>query len=151
MQSSLLFQKAFCAQLLQFEVWSGKAVWWSKNNTDYCMQEMWCSCWRVWESMTCCTLISWTNPLKRPSCKLSPSYLHWELLNDLGELTKLGRRMAEFPLDPMQSKMVLASETIWGRYLLIVKCTRAHIMHSKRPSTCWNCIQKIAVNELIRM
>ena len=28
-----------------------------------------------------------------------------------GELTKLGRRMAEFPLDPMLSKMLLASET----------------------------------------
>jgi len=32
-------------------------------------------------------------------------------LNDRGELTKLGRRMAEFPLDPMLSKMLLASET----------------------------------------
>lgn len=31
-------------------------------------------------------------------------------LNDRGELTKLGRRMAEFPLDPMLSKMLLASE-----------------------------------------
>ncbi|KAI0230508.1 hypothetical protein L0F63_000481 [Massospora cicadina] len=31
-------------------------------------------------------------------------------LNDSGELTKLGRRMAEFPLDPMLSKMILASE-----------------------------------------
>eukprot|EP01043_Picozoa_sp_COSAG02_P045924 COSAG02_NODE_4248_length_5586_cov_74.948424_3_plen_1100_part_00 len=31
-------------------------------------------------------------------------------LNDRGELTKLGRRMAEFPLDPMQSKMIIASE-----------------------------------------
>ena len=38
-------------------------------------------------------------------------------LNDLGELTKLGRRMAEFPLDPMLSKMILASEQYkvrWG-------------------------------------
>jgi hypothetical protein len=32
-------------------------------------------------------------------------------LNDRGELTKLGRRMAEFPLDPMLSKALLASET----------------------------------------
>ena len=32
-------------------------------------------------------------------------------LNDRGELTKMGRRMAEFPLDPMLSKAVLASET----------------------------------------
>jgi len=28
-------------------------------------------------------------------------------LNDKGELTKLGRRMAEFPLDPMLSKMII--------------------------------------------
>ena len=32
-------------------------------------------------------------------------------LNDEGELTKLGRRMAEFPLDPMLSKALLAAET----------------------------------------
>lgn len=31
-------------------------------------------------------------------------------LNDRGELTKLGRRMAEFPVDPMMSKAVIASE-----------------------------------------
>lgn len=31
-------------------------------------------------------------------------------LNDRGELTKLGRRMAEFPLDPMMSKSLIASE-----------------------------------------
>lgn len=31
-------------------------------------------------------------------------------LNGLGELTKLGRRMAEFPLDPMMAKSLLASE-----------------------------------------
>lgn len=30
-------------------------------------------------------------------------------LNDQGDLTKLGRRMAEFPLDPMLSKMLIAS------------------------------------------
>jgi hypothetical protein len=28
-----------------------------------------------------------------------------------GELTKLGRRMAEFPLDPMLAKTLIASET----------------------------------------
>jgi len=32
-------------------------------------------------------------------------------LNAQGELTKTGRRMAEFPLDPMMSKMLLGSET----------------------------------------
>lgn len=31
-------------------------------------------------------------------------------LNDRGELTKLGRRMAEFPLEPMLSKSVITSE-----------------------------------------
>jgi pre-mRNA-splicing factor ATP-dependent RNA helicase DHX16 len=31
-------------------------------------------------------------------------------LNDRGELTKLGRRMAEFPLDPMLAKSLLASQ-----------------------------------------
>ncbi len=31
-------------------------------------------------------------------------------LNHMGELTKLGRRMAEFPVDPMMSKMILASD-----------------------------------------
>ncbi|WFD31599.1 RNA helicase [Malassezia sp. CBS 17886] len=31
-------------------------------------------------------------------------------LNDRGELTKLGRRMAEFPVDPMMSKAIIASE-----------------------------------------
>lgn len=31
-------------------------------------------------------------------------------LNDRGELTKLGRRMAEFPVDPMLSKAIIASE-----------------------------------------
>ena len=31
-------------------------------------------------------------------------------LNDRGELTKLGRRMAEFPLDPMLSKALISSE-----------------------------------------
>mmetsp|Transcript_19503 Transcript_19503/g.40380 ORF Transcript_19503/g.40380 Transcript_19503/m.40380 type:complete len:812 (+) Transcript_19503:860-3295(+) len=31
-------------------------------------------------------------------------------LNDKGELTKLGRRMAEFPLDPLLSKTVIISE-----------------------------------------
>ncbi|XP_062075959.1 pre-mRNA-splicing factor ATP-dependent RNA helicase DEAH1-like [Humulus lupulus] len=31
-------------------------------------------------------------------------------LNEVGELTKVGRRMAEFPLDPMLSKAIVASE-----------------------------------------
>jgi pre-mRNA-splicing factor ATP-dependent RNA helicase DHX16 len=31
-------------------------------------------------------------------------------LNDRGELTKLGRKMAEFPVDPMLSKAIISSE-----------------------------------------
>ena len=31
-------------------------------------------------------------------------------LNHKGELTLLGRRMAEFPLDPMMAKMLIVSE-----------------------------------------
>lgn len=33
-------------------------------------------------------------------------------LNDTGELTKLGRKMAEFPLDPMLAKTVIASDSL---------------------------------------
>ena len=32
------------------------------------------------------------------------------VLNDRGDLTKQGRRMAEFPVDPMLSKAIIASE-----------------------------------------
>jgi pre-mRNA-splicing factor ATP-dependent RNA helicase DHX16 len=32
-------------------------------------------------------------------------------LNNRGELTKLGRRMAEFPVDPILSKTLIAGET----------------------------------------
>lgn len=32
-------------------------------------------------------------------------------LNDQGELTKIGRRMAEFPVDPTMSKCILMSES----------------------------------------
>lgn len=32
-----------------------------------------------------------------------------------GELTKLGRRMAEFPLDPMMAKAILAAEKYEAR------------------------------------
>lgn len=33
-------------------------------------------------------------------------------LNHKGVLTKLGRRMAEFPTDPSMSKMIIASEKL---------------------------------------
>jgi len=31
-------------------------------------------------------------------------------LNDLGELTRIGRKMSEFPLDPLQSKLLIESQ-----------------------------------------
>lgn len=31
-------------------------------------------------------------------------------LNDKGELTKLGRKMAEFPIDPLMAKIIIQSE-----------------------------------------
>ncbi|KFH10216.1 putative pre-mRNA-splicing factor ATP-dependent RNA helicase, partial [Toxoplasma gondii VAND] len=39
-------------------------------------------------------------------------------LNDKGQLTKLGRRMAEFPLEPMYSKMILQGE----KYKCVDEC-----------------------------
>jgi pre-mRNA-splicing factor ATP-dependent RNA helicase DHX16 len=44
-------------------------------------------------------------------------------LNDRGELTKLGRRMAEFPLDPMLSKMIMASEKYGCSEEIITICS----------------------------
>lgn len=50
-------------------------------------------------------------------------------LNDKGELTKLGRRMAEFPVDPMLSKTIIASEEY--------ACTdEVGILHFSRGPTC---------------
>lgn len=48
-------------------------------------------------------------PIK--SLKMSAELLYaMGALNDRGELTKLGRSMAEFPVDPMLSKAIIASE-----------------------------------------
>ena len=67
-------------------------------------------------------------------------------LNHMGELTKLGRRMAELPVDPMLSKMILASEKYvlslmyyilpnstlqllcYILYTLLYKCTILHTL-----------------------
>lgn len=45
-----------------------------------------------------------------PLCCVAPQLYALGALNDRGELTKLGRRMAEFPLDPMLSKTVIAAD-----------------------------------------
>jgi len=44
-------------------------------------------------------------------------------LNDRGELTKLGRIMAEFPLDPMLSKMIMSSEKFLCSEEIITICS----------------------------
>ena len=48
----------------------------------------------------------------------------------MGELTKLGRRMAEFPCDPMMSKMLLASE----KYKCVAECLTISAMLSNNAS-----------------
>jgi len=64
-------------------------------------------------SITTTTHITHSSPLLPPLPPSPPPPQLYALgaLNDRGELTKLGRRMAEFPLDPMLSKALLASET----------------------------------------
>ena len=51
-------------------------------------------------------------------------------LNHMGELTKLGRRMAEFPCDPMMSKMLLASE----KYKCAAECLTISAMLSNNAA-----------------
>ena len=48
----------------------------------------------------------------------------------MGELTKLGRRMAEFPCDPMMSKMLLASE----KYKCVAECLTISAMLTNNAS-----------------
>ena len=52
-------------------------------------------------------------------------------LNHKGELTKLGRRMAEFPVDPMLSKMILASE----KSVIVTPCSLT-LLQSNINSRC---------------
>lgn len=51
-------------------------------------------------------------------------------LNDRGELTKLGRRMAEFPLDPMMSKALIASEKYGCTEEIMTICAMLSINNS---------------------
>lgn len=51
-------------------------------------------------------------------------------LNHHGELTKLGRRMAEFPVDPMLAKMLLASEKyVYIFFFLFIRITTIINLH----------------------
>jgi len=49
-------------------------------------------------------------------------------LNNLGELTKMGRKMAEFPVDPMVAKMILASEKLVYFVGVIVYVLNLYVM-----------------------
>lgn len=51
-------------------------------------------------------------------------------LNDEGDLTKLGRRMAEFPLDPMLSKMLISSEKFLCVDQIITICAMLSVGNS---------------------
>ena len=51
-------------------------------------------------------------------------------LNDRGELTKLGRRMAEFPLDPMLAKVITASETFKAIDQVLTVCSMLSVGNS---------------------
>lgn len=49
-------------------------------------------------------------------------------LNQRGELTKLGRRMAEFPLDPMLAKTIIASEQFQVPWRVSSHAMTAHML-----------------------
>lgn len=70
----------------------------------------------------------------RPSwgCSFLPIQLYaLGALNDRGELTRLGRRMAEFPLDPMLSKTVIAAE----KYGCVDEVSRTFLSSKHVPVT----------------
>jgi len=54
-------------------------------------------------------------------------------LNDRGELTKLGRRMAEFPVDPMLSKAIISSEKYACTDEVCTPCTQPSILNLTNP------------------
>jgi pre-mRNA-splicing factor ATP-dependent RNA helicase DHX16 len=68
-------------------------------------------------------------------------------LNDLGELTKLGRRMAEFPLEPMLSKSVIASE----KYECVSEVLSAVSMLSLGASVFYRPKEKAIMADTARM
>lgn len=48
-------------------------------------------------------------------------------LNDRGQLTKLGRRMAEFPMDPVLSKMLINSESFGCSEEILTICSMLQV------------------------
>ena len=70
-------------------------------------------------------------------------------LNDRGELTKIGRKMAEFPVDPMISKAILASEKFGclNEILTIVKKNKINKLIAEFTPTKKNDIAKNFLTE----
>lgn len=76
-------------------------------------------------------------------------------LNDRGELTKIGRRMAEFPVDPMMSKAILSSEKLGCsdevfKMVSFLKCCRLLVLlQCFRPKVACTMPPKIKRRRLI--
>ena len=86
-----------------------------------------CYCSRVWVSRTCWNLTSWIHHLRYPflltfhastdisfvaqSNILNSMNQLWVLgaLDNVGDLTPVGRKMNEFPMEPSMAKMLIAS------------------------------------------
>ena len=54
-------------------------------------------------------MTSWTRRRRRRWCRALEQLYNLGALDEEGLLTRLGRKMAEFPLDPPVSKMLIAS------------------------------------------
>ena len=80
------------------------------------------------KSQPLCQASSQSTASLSPHTYCTPAVLHIGALNDRGELTKMGRRMAEFPLDPMMSKALIVSEQY--------KCTEEVISHCCSQAAC---------------
>jgi pre-mRNA-splicing factor ATP-dependent RNA helicase DHX16 len=59
-------------------------------------------------------------------------------LNDRGELTRLGRRMAEFPLEPMLAKMLIRSEHYRCIDQAVTICAMLSVGNAPEETT-WPC------------
>ncbi|KIH44393.1 helicase associated domain protein, partial [Ancylostoma duodenale] len=67
-------------------------------------------------------------------------------LNHRGELTKLGRRMAEFPCDPCMSKMIIASEKYGCSEEIITICA----MLSCNAAVFYRCMENFVQHRTMK-
>ena len=98
---------------------------------------------KPWASMTCSTLISWI----RLRCKKTLITALEQLyalgaLDEEGLLTRLGRRMAEFPMEPQLSKMLILSVDMGCSEEVLTHCRNAErgadcVLHVQRTSKRW--------------